>query len=510
MCCKRLIVRINYKRLILAILYILSFFITVLLPNLFYAKHVMILAILSISLFPIADKGCIGSHEINDTLLIATAIGVIEACIGLLDWGCLPLTGTFDNPTLFSMAVSMSLPALLHFFDSKNKIIRIIVLFCFILMSIAIILSKSRTGILCMGITFFFLLKRMFKVNCSHFVGLSTILFVGLLIAMLYVKRSSTTGRSFILARSIDMIMDKPMGWGKDGFDKYYMEYQARFFKQNKDEQYSYLADDIRHPLNEFVLIAINCGITGLLLILLFIVSFMTWLYKKEIKEKSIIFVFAFILCMWALFAYPTELPFVGIFVCVYFMPLVYDTAYSPRQTIFLIMVGLVVTVGTIIDCKFRYDWEKGVNLCINGEYEESLSIMKKIEKYYSNNADFLYSYASILYNCALFEEVVSTLLLYKDYKNSYEAELMLAHSYMYMRKFVEAENAYLNAHYMCPVRFVPLYNLFKIYKQREDVEGMKEIGSQILSKEIKIYSPDIKIMKHNTRVELQKKLYQH
>jgi hypothetical protein len=79
----------------------------------------------------------------------------------------------------------------------------------------------------------------------------------------------------------------------------------------------------------------------------------------------------------------------------------------------------------------------------------------------------------------------------------------------MYTNQLVDAEKAYITAHHMCPVRFIPLYNLFKIYKQIGDIKSLRRIGNQILSKEIKVYSPEIEIIRHNTEVELQR-LSQH
>lgn len=259
----------GYIRLIVAILYIASFTIIVLFPNLYSVRHVAILTVLLALTLLATQKSPIHRQVIRDVLLIAATIGVLEACIGLSHVNHLAIiTGTFDNPTLFSMAISLSVPALLYFLDTEDKRIRYLVILCFIILSLAVVLSKSRTGRLSMSV-------------------------------------------------------------------------------------------------------------------------------------------------------------------------------------------------------------------------------------------------ATVLYNCSFYEKTISILQRYKESCTSYEAELMLANSYMFIGQNDMAEKSYTLAHYMCPVRFTPLYNLFKIYKRDNDIENMKRIGNQILTKRIKIYSSEIEIIRHNTRVELQR-LSQH
>lgn len=507
----KLMIPFDCTRLIFAILYIASFAATILFPNLYCANHIAILAVLAILTLIIVYRNRIHQNIFRDALLIAATTGLIEGCIGLFRVGYLPtITGTFDNPTLYAMAVSLSIPALLYFLNCNNKIVRYLIYICFAVLFVAIVLSESRTGILCMCMAGLFQLKRICKINFRYFAGICAILITLLLLFMLCSKKDSTTGRSFILSQSFEMIKDKPFGWGQNGFAKHYMDYQADFFRQNSDEKYAYLADNIRHPLNEFVLVTINWGIIGLLLMLWFVSAITVWIYKKQIKEKGVILLFIFMLCLWALFAYPSTLPFVGLFAVVYFFPLLYDTLCSiSRYAYILTIVGVSAIVYTMLDCKYRHEWEKGVTLCKQGKYEESLLAMARIEDHYKDDDDFLYSYATVLYNYSLYEQTISVLQRYKEHRTSYEAQLMLANSYMYTNQLVDAEKAYITAHHMCPVRFIPLYNLFKIYKQIGDIKSLRRIGNQILSKEIKVYSPEIEIIRHNTEVELQR-LSQH
>ena len=62
------------------------------------------------------------------------------------------------------------------------------------------------------------------------------------------------------------------------------------------------------------------------------------------------------------------------------------------------------------------------------------------------------------------------------------------------------AEICYWQASYMCPNRFVPLYNLVKLYRQMSrDVEA-RDLAQQILDKKVKIPSGSINNIKREMR----------
>jgi Lipid A core - O-antigen ligase and related enzymes len=67
------------------------------------------------------------------------------------------------------------------------------------------------------------------------------------------------------------MITDKPLfGHGIGGFQREYMLYQAEYFKNHPDSNYAMLADIVKHPFNEFLLL-VEQGLVGGLLVGLFI-----------------------------------------------------------------------------------------------------------------------------------------------------------------------------------------------------------------------------------------------
>lgn len=53
-------------------------------------------------------------------------------------------------------------------------------------------------------------------------------------------------------------------------FQAKYMDYQAKYFERNPNSEFINLADNVKYPFNEFIKIAVEFGLVGLILIGLF------------------------------------------------------------------------------------------------------------------------------------------------------------------------------------------------------------------------------------------------
>ena len=78
-------------------------------------------------------------------------------------------------------------------------------------------------------------------------------------------KQNSANGRLLIWKVSCEMIKDKPIfGHGYGAFKVKYMDYQADYFKNNPNSIFAILADNVKHPFNEYIKIAVEFGIISL------------------------------------------------------------------------------------------------------------------------------------------------------------------------------------------------------------------------------------------------------
>lgn len=169
--------------------------------------------------------------------------------------------GLMDNTAGVVSCLCLSLPMgnyQLKEMDINKKVFFII---CKLLCVITLICIGSRTGVLIVLLLSIIIGVKNRRKRILMFIGL---ILVGVILSF-SVKKESAMGRWFIIQRSAEMIAKNPIrGWGANGFISHYMDFQANYFEQNPNSEYVMLADNIHHPLNEFLLITVNYGFMGL------------------------------------------------------------------------------------------------------------------------------------------------------------------------------------------------------------------------------------------------------
>lgn len=128
-----------------------------------------------------------------------------------------------------------------------------------------------------------------------------------------------------------------------------------------------------------------------------------------------------------------------------------------------------------------------------------------KMKPQMQHNPLFLYNYAAELNYVGRYEE---SLILAEEcimIMNDYDVQMLLADNLFNLNNYDEALIRYETAHNMCPNRFVPLFQLFQIYKKLGDTTMMKSIGNVILNKKIKIPSHQIDMIINEVRNELSR-----
>ena len=303
------------------------------------------------------------------------------------------------------------------------------------------------------------------------------------------------------------MIMDKPYGWGRDGFKANYMHYQADYFANNTNEEVAILADDIRHPLNEYMYIATNYGIQGLLFFIVGIITIVAFLIKYSNKESRCFLHFIILILLWSCLSYPFQVSFVMVTLLAFIPAIPYiDKLFLNgfvRNTIVLLL--LLYNTYEIKAFVNNNAWNNAIKEYQNGNKDAAMKIFYKYNNYSIDKDAMLFSLATIEYNNKNYNKCIDVCIECKNYLASYDLEIILANSYMFIRDYEKALEHYTLAHNMCPNRFIPLYKQFKIYKEIGDTTKMTNMANIILSKKIKIPSRKIDIIINNTNYELQK-----
>ena len=407
--------------------------------------------------------------------------------------------------SIYAMCISLSMPAIIYFIDNENKYIRIFLVVVFAVCFIAVARSLSRTGIIAMSLSGIYLLHRIFMLRKRTTVAICMVLFTLLLFSMFYIKRDSSDGRIFILENTARMIKEKPLGWGAGGFEANYMLVQAEYFKNNTDEEVAMLADDIKHPLNEYMYIAVNYGVHVTLLLAGIIVFAIYRLYKDASKEGRCCMHFILLLLLWCTFSCPLSVSFTTVMLLAFVPAFGSIGRLFSRRAVRIASITILLPSLAIEAKSFNDDrvWNKAIQEYKYGDKANAMKIFDKYKEYSIDKGAMLFSLATIKYNNKEYKECIKTCNECKNHIASYDLEFMLGNSYLFTGEHQKALEHFSVAHYMCPNRFIPLYKQFKIYKEIGDTANMKSIGNEILAKKIKIPSHKIDVIINNVEYEL-------
>ena len=307
-------------------------------------------------------------------------------------------------------------------------------------------------------------------------------------------KTDSTSGRAFILSRSWELVKEHPIiGHGHRGFEREYMLRQADFFREHPDSEYAVLADEIRHPLNEFLYVWVNYGVAApvALLALLLLPLWQWWRGDRQMAP--------FLLPMTALlvfscFSYPFYYPIAWLTVGV-------SVLYAVRRTLncwqqrkvfpyLLLVLSLTVIGFTMNDAVHEHGWYRAYR----HSFREDSALMEyeDLYPYFRRNHVFLYSYAMASFKRKDLDRAKVVIDECGPLWSGYNRELLAGDICYYMEEYPDAITHYEMAQAMCPVRFAPLEGLYKVYDAIGDENPRKKVADQIATKRVKVNSLDV------------------
>lgn len=418
--------------------------------------------------------------------------------------------GTFDTSAGLACCIAICIPfAVTKFRNSTNKYIKATYLVIIALYAVTIILSKSRAGILCV---FLYAIIYSFRFIKMHMWIKSTICVIICIIAIVCLaqfKTNSTAGRYFILSNTVDLIKEHPwVGYGNNVFEKMYMLKQAEYFLNNETSKYARLADEINHPLNEFVYLWTNYGIIApVILCSTFVIPFIVYIKRKDLSLEN------FLLSLLAVFvfsclSYPFHYPLSWIVLIAALLKASrHHTKHfktlkdKTKLCLCYIVVSLsAITLATVCFDAFKeYQWNQAWKHLRHKE-TGALGEYANLETYFSSNKYFLYNYAMASFLAKDYDKAYSLIEKCGSYWNGYNRELLCGDICFNREDYSSAIKHYSMAKLMCPVRFAPLEGMYKVYAKVGNEKKKAFIAEEITKKDIKIYSSDIIRIKENCK----------
>ena len=329
---------------------------------------------------------------------------------------------------------------------------------------------------------------------------------VVLIVFLYFLKRNSADGRLLIWICCLNMIAIKPwFGFGSGGFEAHYMDYQAQFFHRNPDSGYAILADTVQQPFNEFLRIAVDYGLGGLLGLLGMIVFLILCYQKCNSRYKDLAALSLCSITVFSLFSYPFLYPFTWAVVLLDLVILAGNTWHIHWKifsvvgkwlVILCVMGSLCITNTMVIRVKAEMKWKHALSLSSCGLFEKAQPLYDAAERVLGNDRYFLYNYAAELNVARFYKESLDIAMKCRHLWSDYDLEMLIAQNCWEINRMVEAEEHFRLASDMCPNRFMPLYRLVWLLDRQGRQTEARELATIIISKPVKIPSVIIERIK--------------
>ncbi len=468
-------------------------------------------------------------------------LGVVEIAIVLLQlFRVLPslhpllrFTGSFRNPSVFAMMMALCLPICVFYviryddmlkgvgkakFSStirlqENTQAKNLWLFLTACVLSCIVLAESRTGIIA-GVCSSFMVAFWEIPKFRSCLSNRKILFLAvccgtmLLAASYCYKRDSADGRALIWAVSFRMIVQKPLlGWGENGFSSSYMPHQAIFLSGHEGTKFSYLADNVSHPLNEFLLFGVKYGVVGIT-ILLGITAFLVKVIIKNRNTYTSLYLGSILtLFVLSMFYYPYTVPLIWLvstfLICSAVSLYCNNSPWRRKVMQSLLVFSAIWIIGRNANIYEEWQWLKlqTSQAPVDRAYQEYSRLYKKL----STNPSFLYNYGAWLHHNGFYKESMKILFECTRSYDDYNVELLIADNYRQLGETKCAIERFGYANAMIPCRFLPLYHEMLIYKEEEDLYNACRIARIIITKPVKIQkSPSVRKIKYEAEAVLK------
>ncbi len=430
--------------------------------------------------------------------------GIYEALYGMVSFQTQNggIIGHFNNPAGYAVFFAGLTPLAYHLIGSSDKCLKIIGKTAILTFAIAIILSQSRAGVI--SLLFFYAIILYTKVRNKSLFLIAMLGFTLIIGYFLYeFKAHSANGRLLIWENSLRMISDAPLfGHGFNGFTSKYMLYQAEYFRENPDSPFSLLADDVLHPFSEYLNFIIRYGLITFVLALSSICiackgSFRD-IHKRHLTLSLIV------IAVFSLFSYPLEYGTTQLIVIISILFL----ASSRSSTVYTIKIkhSRIVMIPLVALLLFQaITLYKNNEKCVALEHktanahaitEDIVLQYEELEEINHSNPYFLFNYGAVLSQMGNYEGSIALLDKCEKHLNNSQVQLFLTENYINLEQYDKAELHALQASYMYPSLFRPLFYLTTIYDQTGQIDKARAVAQQIIDKPMKVLNFDSSLIK--------------
>ncbi len=427
--------------------------------------------------------------------------------------------GSFGHPAMTAAILSLCVPFLLaeilrlaSYKTVRHQLGRIGFGIAIAMIGIALVFLKSRSAWMSLGVSFVGFYGLHTLDTCRKYIQKLTswqilaigVGVVGCIAFLLLIKYDSTQGRFYIWKKSLELCVKYPIqgiGFGK--FDVAYNTYQASHFA---NEQYeateAYLANYVEMAFNEFIELATETGILGLILFLGIFVCFIRSFKRTSIMEYTLLtamLAFVPLFMGWSLIK---TLPFGILFFTFLGMKDAQPSSVSgfiaglstfPKYILGSMLILLSVLFARnrihlgIANTQFRH-----ASVAFReGKIEESITTYANAYTYLKGDHRFVCAYAKACIENGDYEKSIA--ILTEGLQHTYipMLHLLMGDAYAGLNQIGKAEQAYMTAYYISPSKLYPRYLVAQLWYYNGQEKRAKEIAYMLVHSKHKTNSID-------------------
>jgi tetratricopeptide (TPR) repeat protein len=319
-------------------------------------------------------------------------------------------------------------------------------------------------------------------------------------------KKDSADGRLLIWKNTVYAIVNHPMGVGLGNFAGAYGNEQIAYFSSGKaSEREKLVAGNPEYAFNEYLQIALELGIPGLLLFF----SLVSYALYKGICNRLYAPVASLVaLLVFAFMSYPfSVLPFLIVFVLLVAV-CVTDVQKSGMKGVRTIVVA-PLTLLVVAVCLYNMlpvykackDWNQAKVLYGLGLYPEVKEQYESLYSHLQDNPAFLFEYGRILSRMEAYAGSNDVLRI--GMKKSCDPMFynIMGQNFQHLKAYKLAEESYSKAAFMVPHKLYPYYLLTKLYIETEEQQKVLETAKILMESSPKVHSPAIDEMRNEIRL---------
>ena len=451
--------------------------------------------------------------------------------------GFYKIVGTFNGPIFFVAAITTAIPLTLAlYYAEKNKIVQNYAIVIGALIILALSVSNNRGAWLAAltGVAFFYGLRYSVEINAffkdNIFRKVSTglaviVVLLGMIGALYSIRPVSADARLLMWKVGFNAFLEHPaVGIGYGNMQHDYMEYQADFFRDEKNvDKYIDVVGNVDHIHNEYIQLLAETGVTGFTLFAVFMSLIFYFslklLFKDELKEKDKYYLSGALSAVLsalviAFFGYFFYFPYIAVFFFAYLAVIavilkhnclpVFDFKINKSLKYALIGLSLFAFIfmskSAYDDISARKIWQNAFLMSLSGDKAHAIEEYKSVYPQMKNNGEFLFNLGALYVSKDSCDKGIELLQRAKSNYSNPKLYIALGRGYEKLGNYNKAVENYQRASYMMPHQMFPHYLMAKLHQKQGNKQEAQSEAQKVIDIPIRVKSAAVYEMKNEMK----------